>query len=779
MNKKLIFFIIFIISNLEIAIAQIGVGEWRDHLSFAYSVAVTESPTKVYAASANGVFSYSKNNNNVEKLTKVNMLSDVGISEIEYSFENEVLIVGYENGNIDLVFESEVINLSDIKREDINGSKSINHILFVNEYAYLSCGFGIVVLNIKKREIKDTYYIGNLGSQLQVNQLVLDNNDLYAATNEGVYIADFTNPNLVDYSNWQLLTDLPNYSSKVNSIYVNSGKLLVNQQNELSNDILYSYKDGSWDILNNDYSSIRVIKSTGSSILAVTNNNLLIYNTNFTLQDSITRNEIPGFNPYDANIGDDQVYWVADRGKGLVKYQSGNVVEILPNAPYSSNSYSIDIKNNRVLVVAGDLTPSWGNAFFNGAVFSFENEQWRTLINYEAPDYVTVGIDPYNSDHFYTGSWGGGLVEYRNNAIQETFTDENSSLQTIISGANYFRIAGMAFDSDNNLWVTNSGVKNPVSVRYGSGIEGWKSFSFDEAISNILIGDIIITENEHKWVILPLGNGLFAFDDNNTFDNENDDQYKKLSVIDENGKIISNNIYSIAEDLEGDIWVGTDQGVAVYYYPENVFEDASFHAQRIILTIGDATDYLLKTETITAITVDGANRKWIGTKSSGAYLVSEDGTKEINHFTEENSPLISNEINDIGINHETGEIFFATDKGLVSYRGSATMGSDEFRDVYVYPNPVRENYNGDITIRGLVSDVNVKITDISGNIVYETSAEGGQATWDGKNFSGRRVSTGVYLVFCTNDDGSKTHITKLLFIKKKQIFSLFHLRYIF
>ena len=190
-----------------------------------------------------------------------------------------------------------------------------------------------------------------------------------------------------------------------------------------------------------------------------------------------------------------------------------------------------------------------------------------------------------------------------------------------------------------------------------------------------------------------------------------------------------------------------------------------FYAQRIVLTIDDYTQYLLNTETITSIAVDGANKKWLGTQTAGVYLVSDDGTEEVYHFTEENSPLLSNKINDVAINHETGEVFFATNKGLISYRGSATMGSDEFRDVYVYPNPVRENYEGEITIRGLVSDVSVKITDTSGNIVYETTAEGGQATWNGKNFSGQRVSTGVYLVFCSNEDGTKTHITKLLFIR--------------
>ncbi|MCD4832438.1 MAG: T9SS type A sorting domain-containing protein [Bacteroidales bacterium] len=767
MKKNLAILIIFITVFSWSVKAQIGVGEWRDHLPFSYSIAVTQSPTKVYTASENGVFSYSKRNQNIEKLTKVNILSDIGVSSIAYSDENEVLLVAYSNGNVDLIFENEVFNLSDIKREMISGSKSINHILFVDEYAYLSCGFGIVVINIEKREVKETYYIGNLGSLVHVNQLVLNNDSLYAATNEGVFIADFTNTNLVDYSNWQLITEIPNYSSKFNSIYVNDDKILVNQVNELFNDIVHSYDGETWTTFINDYNSIREIKNANSSVLIVTNRNILIYNTNFVFQDSISQSDIPNFNPYDVVLNEDNIYWIADKGKGLVKYQGGNIEEIMPNAPYLPDAFSIDIDNNRVLVTAGGLTPAWGNAFLNGAVFSFEAEQWRTMINYDAPDYITIKIDPYNSDHFFAGSWGGGLIEYRNNEIVETYKEHNSTLQTIIPGADFYRIGGIAFDSDNNLWVTNSSVENPISVKKSNvvGMDAWQDFNYDEKISNILVGDIIVTENDHKWVILPSGNGLFAFDNNQTIDNENDDLFKKLSVVDENGKIISNNVYSIAEDLDGDIWVGTDQGIIVYYYPENVFEDSDFHAQRIILTIGDVTQYLLNTEVITSIAIDGANRKWLGTQSSGVYLVSEDGTEEIYHFTEGNSPLLSNRINDIGINHETGEIFFATDKGLISYRGSATMGSDEFRDVYVYPNPVREDYEGDITIRGLVSDVNVKITDISGNIVYETTAEGGQATWNGKNFSGSRVSTGVYLVFCSNEDGSKTHITKLLFIK--------------
>ncbi len=762
MIKNRIGLILLFLLNIQCLKAQIGVGEWRDHLAFSFAISVTESPTKVFVASENGIFSYDKNAYNVEKITKVNGLSDVGISTISYSNENEVLLVGYSNGNVDMVFNNETFNLSDIKREMISGSKSINHVLFIDEYAYISCGFGIVVMNTEKREIKDTYYIGNLGSYLQINQLIESNGYLYAATNEGIYIADLSNPNLVDYSNWQIINTIPNYSSPCNAIYVTDGKILVNQTNESFNDIVYLFENSTWNEFLSDYTSVREIRETQSSVLITTDQNVLRYNTDFVFQDSVSSTDITNLNPFETAYSNN-TYWIAERGRGLIKFQSNNAEGIMPNAPYFNNVYAIDIKNNRVLVTAGELTPGWANSYYTGAVYSFRNEWWHTMANYAAHDYVGISIDPNNNNHFYVGAWGAGLIEYNGNDTVKTYKAHNSTLQSVIEGENYYRVKGLTIDDANNVWVTNSGVKDPISVKLASG--DWVSFNYDEQISNMLVGDMIITEQNNKWVILPVGNGLFVFNNNGTIDNENDDLYKRVSVVDENGKLISNNIFAIAEDLDGDIWVGTDQGIVVYYTPENVFESSGFYAQRIVLTIGDATNFLLKTQIITSIAVDGANRKWLGTQSSGVYLVSEDGTEEINHFTAENSPLVSDNIYDIGINHETGEVFFATDKGLVSYRGSATMGSDEFRDVYVYPNPVRENYDGDITVRGLVSDVNVKITDISGNIVYETTAEGGQATWNGKNFDGKRVSTGVYLVFCSNDDGSKTYITKLLFIK--------------
>jgi len=440
--KKLFLILLLLIFVVSSSDAQIGVGEWRDHLPFTYSKHIAESPTKIYVASESGIFSYNKNDRNVEKHTKVDLLSDIGVSAIEYSERNNLLFVGYSNGNVDLIFDSEVYNISDIKRETISGSKSINHILFVDEYAYLSCGFGIVVVNTEKREIKETYYIGDFGTQIQVNQLYLNNNFLYAATNQGVFIADFSNPNLADYANWQIITDIPSYTSKFNSIYVNNGDILVNQVNDGSNDNIYQYKNGIWNVFKNTYSSVHNIHFSNSRVNIVADTDVLVYDSNLSLISTISGSELTNFHPYDAITSTSNIYYIADNGGGLIRYQNGTAETIIPNAPYLSNAYSIDIKNNRVLVAAGGISPSYGNVFLNAFVFSFQNERWNSYLNYDATDYISVEIDPQNSDHYFAGSWGNGVIEYRNNEIVATYDETNSTLQSIISGDGFCRIYG-------------------------------------------------------------------------------------------------------------------------------------------------------------------------------------------------------------------------------------------------------------------------------------------------------------------------------------------------
>jgi ligand-binding sensor domain-containing protein len=280
------------------------------------------------------------------------------------------------------------------------------------------------------------------------------------------------------------------------------------------------------------------------------------------------------------------------------------------------------------------------------------------------------------------------------------------------------------------------------------------------------IGDIIITSKGKKWIILPRGYGLFILDDNNTPEVFSDDRYKKMLVQDIENQVISF-VYSIAEDLDGNIWVGTDQGPVIYFNSDNVFEN-DLRASRIKIPRNDGTnlaDYMLKTETITSIAIDGANRKWLGTASSGAYLLSPDGTTQVKNFNEENSPLLSNSIVTLAVDNKTGEVWFGTAKGVQSVRGDATAGEENFTKVYTFPNPVREDFTGNVTITGLIKDSQIRITDISGNLVFGTVSDGGQATWDLKTYNGRRVATGVYLVFCASKDGSKSAVTKMLVIK--------------
>ncbi|HKK41609.1 MAG TPA: two-component regulator propeller domain-containing protein, partial [Bacteroidales bacterium] len=392
----------------------------------------------------------------------------------------------------------------------------------------------------------------------------------------------------------------------------------------------------------------------------------------------------------------------------------------------------------------------------------FENNKWTNITSSSIKDPLRSLIDPSDNSHMFITTWGWGLLEYRNNELVNEYTESNSPLQTIIPGQHYVRICGMAMDRNNYLWITQTEVPGSIKVLKPDG-----SWIVDPlTIDAPDMGDIIIAKNGYKWIILPRGYGLYVLDDNNTPGNFNDDRTKKMLVEDGEGKIISV-VYSIAEDLDGNIWVGTDQGPLVYYNPERIF-DGDAKASRIKIPRNDGTglaDYLLGTEAVTAIAVDGANRKWLGTSASGTYLVTADGTKTLENFNEQNSPILSNTVVSLAVDNKTGDVWFGTSKGIQSYRSNATAGGDNFSNVYSFPNPVRDDYSGNVTITGLLRNTQIRITDISGNLVYETVSDGGQATWDLQTYNGRRVTTGVYLVFCASEDGSQSCVTKMLVIK--------------
>jgi ligand-binding sensor domain-containing protein len=327
--------------------------------------------------------------------------------------------------------------------------------------------------------------------------------------------------------------------------------------------------------------------------------------------------------------------------------------------------------------------------------------------------------------------------------------------------AGYIRITGVDIDKEGTAWAVGS---NSKTAAYRKVKEGkWESLTLDykDFGFDINTGKILASSSGQKWLAINNRGIIIVFED------DNGEVIREKSIEVKNQyEDAANFILSLAEDKDGLIWAGTNKG-PFYYEPSEIFEVEKPLGRQPVVPRNDGTTFaslLLSSEQINDIAIDGANRKWFATEKSGVYLVSPDGLKEIYHFTAENSPLLSNSVQTIGINDKTGEVFFGTEKGLIAYRAGATEGGDDFGDVYVFPNPVRETFEGNITVTGLAANVNVKITDIAGNLVFETTALGGSAVWNGRNFRGDRVQTGVYLVFCTNDDGSKTFVTKLLFI---------------
>ncbi len=763
MQRKIMCSVLSIVLGLPLPVTgQVGIGEWRTHLPYQNTTGVMVADDRVFCSSTGGLFYYDMIDNTVETLSKTDGLSDNGVVAMDWNDDLQLAVFAYSNANIDIIRGNEIINIPDIMKKPIPGDKSVYDIYFFGEQAYLSCGFGIVVLDLKKYEITETYYIGNNGDQLKVNQVSSDGTWLYAATDEGLRKAELSNPFLIDFNSWELEMGLPDPYAKYSGVAHLNDRVyvVVDNPGELEDRVYYyaaTWMEGP-EALHQVYSEIR---RSGAYLVFTGEEGIRVVSEDFL----IMRNYDEG-RPRSALQDENGVLWIADYGRGLVRYENNAEQLIKPNGPYSGIAYRMASDGGLLYSVSGGVTATYNNVFRAGILQHFMDDRWRSNIRYDFQDLISVVVDPADPDHVYTASWGYGVVEYVEGRPEVIYDETNSTLQSIVPGGNYLRIGGLTFDADENLWMTNSGVSEPVSVMKKDGT--WKSFRAEGKFSDFsALGDILITEEGHLWGIIHKGGGLFAIDFNGTIDDEEDDEYQLVSVQDENGRVITNEVFSFAEDLNGNIWLGTNQGILVLYSPGRLFTDGEIFAREIIVPRNDGTNFgdpLLQTEKVTAIEVDGSNRKWIGTADGGAFLVSDNGLEQIYNFNTGNSPILSNSITDICVVGETGEVFFGTENGIISFKGTATAGARNYDDVRVYPNPVRETYYGPIAISGLVAETTVKITDIRGNLVNELDSFGGQAIWDGTDFNGNRVATGTYLLFLADRDATAAHVSKILFI---------------
>jgi len=773
-NRILISVLFFIGYSVQ---AQVGIGQWRDHLPYEKTIAVAEGNNgRIYAATPYGLIYYNKTDNSISRLNRVNGLSDVNVSTLNFDPITGYLIIAYINGNIDLYKNDHIFNLSDLKRKNMVGSKRINRITFQNHLCYLSCDFGIVVLDPARKEIKDTYYIGPSGNALAVNDITFDDTLLYAATNDGLYFAKKDNPFLSDFAVWSKDLSMKYPDAKYNTLAIRKGHLYINMSNDVfSTDTVFEKYQNQWKVFYDSPSGPnQLIKTYGDTLLIVSAYSYKYYwdNMNQSFKDytyTIDGVDI-GPEPLDVIFDKNQEIWIADQSSGLVYSQrqwSHKLIKV--TGPPHANAYSLTTSQGHLWVASGGIKSNWGAQYLKRGFYDFYQEKWTAYNKYNTPaldtiqDVMKVVVNPRDANEVFIGSWGKGLIRMKNGTVTTVYGKNNSPLSDAVNYSGFIGVAGLAYDKDANLWITNTANPNGLHMRDPQG--KWHTFSLAPLVTSDIIGDLVVDKEGQKWIIMPRGHGIIVYNDNGTIDNVFDDRKKRLNKAIGNGNLPSVDIHSIAVDNDGEIWVGTGEGVAVFYSPGLVFSNSNFDAQQIYVEQEGISQYLLQSEVVTAIAIDGANRKWFGTRKAGVFLMSADGTKQIHHFTQANSSLLSDNIFSIAIDAQSGEVFFGTENGIVSYRSEATEGLDYQQDtVQVFPNPVRPDYNGPIAINGLYQNAEIRISDAYGNVVYEGKAFGGQAVWNGKNYSGERVMSGVYFVFSSNEDGEQTKVAKILFI---------------
>jgi sugar lactone lactonase YvrE len=512
----------------------------------------------------------------------------------------------------------------------------------------------------------------------------------------------------------------------------------------IDNSGIHRYENGTWIketfLAGENFQSLN---ASGNVLLICQEENLWTLDTSGGLTE-VTDDLIT--DPRTATRDENGKFWIGDNANGLVSDFSGSFVSVLPNGP-ASTAWRLQFAGDSLFAPAGQPSSSWQPLRIKGKVGAFTNGLWKNS-SYSISDITDVAI--MTSGTSFISSFGYGVEKIESSGTITLYDESNSTLNNIGSPDRFVNISSMT-SSDRGLWVANYGATQ--SLHLLSNETTWQSFSFANVPSRYPT-DILVDTYGFVWMILnpTQGGGIMVFDPE-----ENRQVY--LTNVTGSGGLPSKSVRSIAIDRDGYVWVGTDEGVAYFIYPPDVFEPGIDAIKPIY-----ENRFLLKDDRVTAIAVDGGNRKWMGTER-GLWLFNPTGETLTFNFTIDNSPLLSDVIRDVEIVPNTGEVFIATDKGLASFRSGATSSESFFQSVKIFPNPVTMEFSGSVGISGLATDAIVKITDISGKLIWQTQANGGTATWNVQDYNGRRASTGIYLVFAATPDGSESVVGKLAVVE--------------
>lgn len=731
-------------------------GGWRIHLPYRNINCIEETPDKIYCAAEFGMFSYDKADGSTERLSPINGFSGYLVEDLAYDETSGTLIIAYSDCKIELIRNKTITKNDDIYSKTILGAKKINHINIIGNIAYLSTTFGLLEFDFIKNEIRNSYLnIGSGGTVINVLASCILNDSLYISTNTGVYRGSLDSKvNLGISTNWFLAKSASIGSSHLAAY---NGMLFAEIDSQI-----YKYKNKTWNLY--DPTPKAIVTN-----IDVNHNKLLIgvYSKYIITEDingNISYTSVNVLNECLLESGGNYAY--ASPINGLARIVDGNEFYYFPNGPSSNSSFNIFTAYNKLWVTSGSIRVTTYAPTFNGyKYYNFNDFEWKssenTPLTLPLYDYTHACFQK-STNRLYIGTHGKGLLQMNNGEPAKVWDENNSPLKG--RAGLYTIISGLATDSRNNLWVSNFDVDSCLHMINTSG--KWTSYKLPTSMA----GKIAIDSRNNKWILTPKASiGIIAFNDKNTAD-PNDDVIVQINTNKGSGNLPSSNVNDIAFTKSGELLIGTDQGYVKIRAPSNAFnpnaKSGDYDAQRVIVSVETGTNlggYLLGSEIINCIVVDGGDRRWFGT-NRGAWLYDSDGETLLHHFTKDNSPLMSDNVTSIGIYENTGEVFFGTDQGIVSFRSDALPASKELSELKIYPNPVKPEYNGEISITGMPDNTLVKITDINGRLVNQTYSNGGMAVWSGNNFDGIRVATGVYLVFCINQDGTETQAGKILFV---------------